>query len=337
MSKYLNHAAKTLADWAYLAITKHFHKILKHEANVLKDQDPEELHQMRVGMRRLRSAITGFAVALDLPKKAGEKKVGKIAQILGTLRDIDVLEAALSHHYQPILPEAEVKTLEQSLTVLAKRRKKAFKEVEKTLHGTEYLKLKQAFQDWLEQPSYQIIGQISIHTVLPDLLLPQASRLLLHPGWLVGVNMEAGEVQIPRERELETVENLLQNQGLIIHDLRKETKRSRYNMELFTQFYEQTYQEYVKDIRAIQTVLGDIQDCFVLAEFLTDVFGSEIEKTMPTLGEQFRETRYQKWREWEILQNKFITQTTRQELHLTILTPTLNPTNEQSEEENTEP
>ncbi len=60
--------AVILKEWAYIAIAKHSRKILKYEAGVLQDKDPEELHQMRVGMRRLRSAIAGFAVAIDLPK-----------------------------------------------------------------------------------------------------------------------------------------------------------------------------------------------------------------------------------------------------------------------------
>lgn len=66
--------ANTLGDWASLAIKKHLDKIVKHEADVLADKSPEALHQMRVNMRRLRSAITGFAPALDLPKSASEKK-----------------------------------------------------------------------------------------------------------------------------------------------------------------------------------------------------------------------------------------------------------------------
>ncbi|MDY7014654.1 MAG: CHAD domain-containing protein, partial [Cyanobacteriota bacterium] len=55
---------KTFGDWARVAIAKHSRKMLEHEADVLKDKDPEELHQMRVGMRRLRSAIAGFSTAL---------------------------------------------------------------------------------------------------------------------------------------------------------------------------------------------------------------------------------------------------------------------------------
>jgi CHAD domain-containing protein len=47
----------TTKELAYQAIAKHSRRIFKHQAGVLKDQDPENLHQMRVGMRRLRSAI----------------------------------------------------------------------------------------------------------------------------------------------------------------------------------------------------------------------------------------------------------------------------------------
>lgn len=74
MKPHTDPDAKTFGDWAYIAIAKHFNKILNHEAKVLEDRDPEELHQMRVGMRRLRSAIAGFTPALNLPNNASEKK-----------------------------------------------------------------------------------------------------------------------------------------------------------------------------------------------------------------------------------------------------------------------
>ena len=80
-------------------IAKHTSKIIKHKVDVLKDQDPENLYQMRVGMRRLRSAISGFAIALDLPQTVSDRKIAKIGRSLGKLRDLDVLLAALSDDY----------------------------------------------------------------------------------------------------------------------------------------------------------------------------------------------------------------------------------------------
>ena len=106
---------------------------------------------------------------------------------------------------------------------------------------------------------------------------------------------------------------------LILHNLRKEAKKSRYNLELFTQFYGEAYQNQVKLIKAIQTVLGNIQDCFILNEFLTNVFSVELAEKMPTLSKNIRKVRYEKWQGWEGLQRQFLDVKTRKELHLTIL------------------
>ncbi len=81
--------AVTLGEWANIALIKHTGKILKYESKVIKDRDPEDLHQMRVGMRRLRSAITGFAVALDLPKTVNEKIIAKLVDRSKTRRGHD--------------------------------------------------------------------------------------------------------------------------------------------------------------------------------------------------------------------------------------------------------
>ncbi|MCU0538017.1 MAG: CHAD domain-containing protein [Hydrococcus sp. Prado102] len=320
--------ATTFGDWSYIAIAKHFKKTIKHEKEVLKDRHPEELHQMRVGMRRLRSAIAGFAPALNLPPEADEKKVGKVARILGQLRDLDVLGDLLKNQYQPTLPTKEQKQLNKALDVLAEQRDRAFKQVEDTLKDKLYLNLKTAFQNWLKNPNYQEIAKIPIGNILPDLLLPQISKLLLHPGWVLGVNLNKKNIQIRDNLTKEQVKDILNNEGTILHELRKEAKRSRYNMELFTQFYGNPYQDYLKDIKDLQSVLGDLQDSFVLAEFLTEAFEKEFSARMPIFGEQLAKTRYEKWQEWQKSQRRFLDKTTRKDLHLTILQPTLIETTE---------
>ncbi len=319
----LGHEPKTFGDWAYIAVATHYDKFLSHENGVLEDKDPEELHQMRVGMRRLRSTIKGFSAALDLPENAQEKKVGKIAKTLGKLRDLDVLEDSLKKKYYPNLPKDEQKQLKQGLSSLAKQRKKVFKTVKKTLNSQKYVDLKQGFDDWLNSPSYHDIAQVSIHTILADLLLPEVSQLMLHPGWVIGVKFEVGSINFPESLSKEVVESLLDKEGLILHDLRKAAKRTRYNMELFTQFYGEVYESYLKDIKQIQSILGDIQDSFVLVEFLDEVFEDNILNEMPTFTKILQETRYEKWQEWEKLQQKFLDNKTRKDFHITILQPSV--------------
>jgi CHAD domain-containing protein len=321
MKHEFNRNSKTLADWAYLAIDQHFHKILNHEVGVLQDEDPEELHQMRVGTRRLRSALTGFAPALEMPDRASQKQVGKIARTLGKLRDLDVLKESLIDRYEPRLPSPEQKLLEKALEVLENQREKIFKQVHSLLEASIYIDLKEAFQEWLERPKYQAIGHVLIEAVLPDLLLPQISNFLLHNSWLIGVKTDKDQLQVSLALTSTEVDTLLSCHGILLHDLRKEAKRSRYNMELFTQFYGDKYQEYLQDIKDIQSILGEIQDCYILSDFLTSIFKRSLHKEMPTLLKILQSVRHQKWQEWQPLQVKFLDAKIRKELHETILNP----------------
>ena len=313
--------AVTLKEWAKIAIAKHSRKMLKYEAGVLKDRDPEDLHQMRVGMRRLRSAIAGFAIALDLPQTVTERNIARIGRSLGKLRDLDVLLAALENDYRPLLPKAEKKSLNKVIKSLHKQRKKELKQVRKTLNSKLYLNITQGLQNWLDRSQYFMIGDFSIYPILPDLLLPQISQLLLHPGWLVGVELEKGAAKIPESLEQEEVRQLLEQKEPILHDLRKIAKKNRYNLELFSHFYGDIYNYYIKQIEQIQEVLGQIQDCYVLRKVLEKVLKSEIAEQMPELATHITKTRYQKWQEWQILQEEFLEDKTRQELRQTIQQP----------------
>ncbi|MGK7893156.1 MAG: CHAD domain-containing protein [Xenococcus sp. (in: cyanobacteria)] len=313
--------AVTLKEWAKIAIAKHSRRMFKYEAEVLKDKDPEDLHQMRVGMRRLRSAIAGFALALDLPPTVSERNIAKIGRALGKLRDLDVLLAALENDYRPLLPKVEKKNLDKVIKSLYKQRKKELKRVRETLNSKLYLNLSQGLQDWLDQSQYQMIGELSIYHVLPDLLLPQISQLLLHPGWLVGVKLKDGSVNISDSLDKKAVKQLLEQKEPILHDLRKVAKKTRYNLELFAHFYDDTYNYYVKQIEQIQEVLGQIQDCYVLREVLEKVLESKIAEKMPELASNFSKTRYEKWQEWQILQEEFLEDKTRQKLRQTIQQP----------------
>ncbi len=307
---------KTFGDWAYLAVNKHFEKVIKHEPEVSKDQDPEELHQMRVGVRRLRSAIAGFAPALSLPKGVQDRNLGRIGRTLGVLRDLDVLQETLCEEYFPQLPETEQVTLTQGLTILAKRRQKAFKKVRKLFEEKLYLNFKQDLELWLEQPRYQPIAEIDIYLILTDLLLPEVSRLLLHPGWLVGVKIEGEGVVFPDNRQ-----DILYYQAEILHDLRKEAKRTRYLLELFTHFYGEQYQSYLQDIKTIQGILGEVQDSFVLGEFLTGALQLDWRKEIPTLVELISLNRQKRYQAWGELQQKFLTLEVRKDLHSTLEQP----------------
>ncbi|WP_414550396.1 CHAD domain-containing protein [Anabaena sp. CCY 0017] len=312
---------KSLKDYAYQAIQQHLKKTLKWEKPVKKDEDPEALHQMRVGMRRLRTAISRFTLVLNLPQPANDKKIGKIARRLGNLRDIDVLKETLETHYQPHLPHKEQKVLQTAFNVLDKQRKQALSKTQKTLQSKEYNSLKQELVDWLEQPIYQPLAYLPIQQVLPDLLLPEVSNFLLHPGWLAGTSIVDSEIKVCTNWQPENIEQELTTQGESIHDLRKQAKRVRYQMELFSDLYDETYAAYVAEVKSIQDILGNMQDSVVMGDWLEDVFKSELDDYLPTIATLLKQNRHQLWQQWQPLQERYLQAEHRHNFHLTILNP----------------
>lgn len=312
---------KTLGDYAHEAMKKHFKKTIKWEKPVKKDEDPEALHQMRVGMRRLRTAVSRFGLALDLSKSVSDKNIGKIARRLGTLRDLDVLKEALENTYRPNLPHKEQKSLQTAFDALAKQREDALEGVQATFKDEQYKSFKQGMDEWLENPSYLPVASLPMQFLLPDLLLPEVSSLLLDPGWLVGTQAEKAEFVILKKLEAEKIEKELAIHGEMLHTLRKQAKRVRYQMELFTELYSESYSVYVAEVKNIQDILGSIQDSVVLGEWLTDVFESEIETKLPTFANLLAENRYKLWQQWQPLQKRYLKPETRHGFHLTILHP----------------
>lgn len=119
----------TLGDLAQDAISKYLKQATRREKAVLADTDPEELHQMRVSMRRLRTALQVFQPVLVIPKAGREPKVADIARTLGELRDLDVIQETLKTHYLPNLPAKEQALLKTAFTTLTEQRQQTFKRV----------------------------------------------------------------------------------------------------------------------------------------------------------------------------------------------------------------
>ncbi|WP_413174200.1 CHAD domain-containing protein [Anabaena azotica] len=317
----------TLGNCGYQAIEKHFNKTIKWEKSVKKDEDPEALHQMRVGMRRLRTAVSRFDKYLNLPKSASDKNIGKLSRILGRLRDLDVLKDILEKNYKPHLVEKEQASLQTAFTALDKQREIAVSHVQKTFKEENYKCFKNECQDWLKNPSYQSFSSVPIQHVLPDLLSPEISQFCLHPGWLIGTRIAESEILLQTKWTPTQLEDNLKIQGETLHSLRKQAKRLRYQMELFTELYDESFIAHINDVKSIQEILGMIQDNMVLHEWLATIFKSELDTQLRGLMTLLAANRYQLWQEWQPLQERYLQAETRHNLHLAVLQPTQIPNN----------
>lgn len=316
---------ETLSHYAYRALDQHFHKVIKHEKGVLQQQEPEAIHQMRVGLRRLRTALQVFEPALELPKGTGIKQIRAIATCLGQVRDLDVLHETLTTAHSPHLPEIEQKRLDQLLKKLHQLRQRKIERVRRKLSSATYCRFKQGFQHWLAHPAYTDLSHWPIQAVVSDLLLPLISQLLIHPAWLVGVTWSSAD-EFDQEKlgqdcssggsnglieatclgnHQEPDPEELQRQGSVLHELRKQTKRVRYQMELFTDFFGEDYQQQVKEFATLQELLGQLQDGVVLQHFLHRL-GADLDRDLPSLGKRLQSQQALNWQKWQYFQERYL-------------------------------
>lgn len=291
----------TLGDYAHEVFAKQYRRLVKQEAGVLQDTDPECLHQMRVATRRLRTALQVFGSAVDLPKAAQEKQVQALTKVLGELRDLDVQMAVLQDEYHAQVPPDEQKQLEQAVDRLHKQRNRVFAKVKSTLTQSKYADLKAAYEDWLDHPKYTALAELPLTAVLPDLLSPLLSKLLMHPGWLVAAQDQSSDG------------------GEVLHELRKACKQVRYQAEFFSHLYGAAFQDWVAEIRQLQENLGVLQDTHVLMDILAEQANLEVD--LPTLNQAIHKQQLDALADWDRLRAQYTDAKFRYSLHQMILSP----------------
>jgi CHAD domain-containing protein len=191
------------------------------------------------------------------------------------------------------------------------------------LHRNIYQDFKKDLNTWLENPVYTAIASLPMEHILPDLLSPQISAFLLHPGWIVGSHFNKSENMIDLNFPAKRLEDLSHQEEMTQHSLRKEAKRTRYLMELLLSFYGENYQEMLKKIKQVQEVLGEIQDGFVLRQMLSQVYGHDLQTILPIMAQTIRENRLQNGLQWEELRQFFLSPANRTQLRLSIQSPDL--------------
>lgn len=305
-----NHQPVTLADYIYPAIQKHYVTILTLEADVLADDDLEAVHQMRVSLRRLRSQIQAFGSILDIPRVMGDKPIGKIARILGKVRDLDVLQDNFKT-YRVDLPDAEQIYLEKVAATITKRRRKDILKVKLMLEERDYQYFKLGLNNWLNHPQYMPTARLEIGSILPDLILPVVGQVFLNPGWWF-------DLDLGLEPE-SAVTQMLAIHGETLHSLRKQLKAIRYLMEMFPDRYPSRYREYLKDFKQIHQLFGNIQDNIVLDEFIRKALGKRAATKLPTLYDRMARSNYLNWQTWQPIQHRYRHSATKRELQLLLI------------------
>jgi CHAD domain-containing protein len=124
--------------------------IISHESGSLAG-DVESVHDMRVAVRRLRVALSNFAVCV--PKEDRKRlrlKLENLADALGGVRDMDVMIVALKTLPTP-RPDQEKSAVSALIGRLRARRRSRLRALMKYLGGDEYVGFKrESPSDWIK-------------------------------------------------------------------------------------------------------------------------------------------------------------------------------------------
>lgn len=311
---------RTLAELAHGAIAQYMTQIAAYKNPVLADTDPENLHQMRVSLRRLRTAVQVFDIGIDLPRAAREPRIATLGRKLGKLRDLDVTGMNLRDRYAADLPDHEQACLDTVLLSLAQQRQATFKRVKALLKGKPFRQLKRGLADWLADPTYTAVALLPAEQVVPDLVLPLVSQLWLHPGWLVGTKTTRSGIRANTRLSLAAADGLLADQGKVLHSLRKQVKRVRYQLRLVIDLYPGSLEEDIQRLSTLQDILGELQDSTVLEALITAEV-PDAKAHMPRLFALLVDSRHRAWQQWQGHQQHYLNQAQRQRLRLALLHP----------------
>lgn len=329
----------SIGSCAHRIIDEQSKQISSLRSSVLSDAEPEPLHQMRIGTRKLRSALALFSdvVEVDIKgKKRGLSKLTnslkKLTRTLGTVRDIDVMQqwfeqilsdyssSSLQKKVRKVeektnkgnrtLSKSETKAIQALLEQLKERRKRAFFRLEDSLQGKKYKKLIRRCQRWVKQPAFTAAAHQPAYRGAVLKIIAPIIALVEHPGWLVATSQQINNQSIQTlpiaEITLTQINHQIAQQGEQLHDLRKQVKRVRYQTEFFREIYGTTYAAQIKEFRNMQKILGELQDQIVISEFLSDEIGLDWAEQLPTIEALFQDSRLDLWQQWQFYQRKYL-------------------------------
>lgn len=222
-------------------LQKQLRDILLHDPGTRLGKDPEELHQMRVGLRRFRALLRAAMVLLEPEWYASlQEELRWVGAMLGTVRDQDVLLDRL-YTEAHVLPPAERKIFERLLTTFETHRSQARVQLLDALRSDRYLDLLSRLERAVQAPALRDAPESSLVQ-----LAAQEFKQLIKAG-------KHGKADLSDHD---------------MHQLRIRTKRTRYAAELALETMGKPAIRFVRQTKRNQDLLGDHQDAVVTEERL---------------------------------------------------------------------
>ncbi len=205
------------------------------------DEDVEDVHQMRVATRRIRTSLQVVEGVYDPePIRRYRRGLRRVARSLGAVRDGDVFLAHVLA-YRDSLPADAHARLEPLITAVTAERTQAHERLLADFDAKRYQKLKQAFALFLTTPG--------LHTTRSD------------SGLTPRVRDFAGSAIWRRYEQWRAYETVLRGAtDETLHQARIAGKRMRYTLEFFAEALGPNVEQVLSPLVQLQECLGALQD-----------------------------------------------------------------------------
>jgi inorganic triphosphatase YgiF len=226
--------------------------LLHNEAAAL-DGEPEGVHQMRVAVRRMRSAISSFKKLLPAADRRWIScELGWLVDVLGSARNLDVFAAELLPPAQAALHEAGIEDLAAALD---RARRTAYDRVEQAINSERHAHGMLRLSHWFEARTWRK-GRVEPSPLLSSAIREVAPRLLDRRWRELRKRSKGFRRSTARQR----------------HKLRIAAKKLRYAIELLGSPFEQAeLQAFVKRLKRLQDDLGYANDVRVAHDLLPEL------------------------------------------------------------------
>lgn len=276
-------ASITTGEQAQRLIAHQLSRVETLRPEVLRGEDPEALHQFRVSLRRLRSHLSQFGPALQLPPRLNRARIAALARATGSCRDADVLQEHLERQLLPRLDPVEQKACAPLRRQLKRQRRQAMKALQAELGSDRTHRLLNRLERWCREPRYTSLGQQFLAEWLPEWLQACSGTCFLHGGWFAAH---------PSDAEL--------------HELRKRIKEVRYGLEALRGWLGEPGEAWIRDLRDVQSCLGDLHDLEVLMQLLGHQSPDDDAASWSSLRRLLEEQRQERWQQWLELRSKLL-------------------------------
>ncbi len=254
---------------AFAHVTGHLADVMLHwGALIAAPPDPgepralEPVHQMRVAMRRLRSAHSQFPAAAEAPLfDEARRGLRALSDVLGPARDWDVFcsETGLAVG-EAFTPEAQVSRL---LATAERRRAEHYRTLRGFLDGAEYRRLMIRLAA-LATPDSWVAACDPEQRALLDQPLPDFAAAVL------------GKRLKRLQRAGAAIDHL---DAAALHEIRLLGKRMRYAAELFSPLWPgKGPRRFIRRLTALQESLGVLNDGAVAAQLMAELGGAGAER-----------------------------------------------------------